>query len=80
MGADVFGKYQASGGRIRMSEWFDMGKYGLYVWSSYGLFVLMLIWDLLWPWWKGRSLRQQLLHRARREQARQQSSTELPLP
>ncbi|MEZ5456394.1 MAG: heme exporter protein CcmD [Lysobacteraceae bacterium] len=26
-----------------------MGKYGLYVWSSYGLFVLMLIWDLLWP-------------------------------
>ncbi len=63
-----------------MSEWLDMGKYGVYVWTSYGLFAAMLLWDLLWPWWKGRSLRQQILHRTRREHARQQSPKELPLP
>ena len=39
-----------------MSEMFDMGRYGFYVWSSYALFGAMLAWDLLLPRWRERRL------------------------
>jgi heme exporter protein D len=60
------------------AEFFAMGGYGFYVWSSYILFVLVLLWDGLVPSWRGRRLLRSLALRqqrdkARRTQARSQS-------
>lgn len=53
-----------------MSAWFDMGGHGLYVWGSYGLFVVVLIWDLLVPVLRRRRLLRTLNLKYRREAAR----------
>ena len=53
-----------------MSEMFDMGRYGFYVWSSYALFGAMLAWDLLLPPWRERRLLRELAQRQQRAAAR----------
>lgn len=53
-----------------MSEWFDMGKYGVYVWSSYAFFVAVLIWDLLMPRLRTRRFLRSLARKQQRESAR----------
>lgn len=53
-----------------MSAWFDMGGHGLYVWGSYGLFVAVLLWDLLVPALRRRRLMRTLNLKYRREAAR----------
>ncbi len=32
-----------------MSEFFHMGGYALYVWTSYGLALVILVANLVWP-------------------------------
>lgn len=32
-----------------MSDWFEMGGYGLYVWGSVGCTLAVLIWNVLSP-------------------------------
>lgn len=39
-----------------MSQWFDMGGYGLYVWGSMGCTAVVLAWNLLAPWLARRQL------------------------
>lgn len=43
-----------------MMEWFDMGGYGVYVYSSYGLALVVLAANIAWPylrlWYLRRSL------------------------
>ena len=58
-----------------MSEWFDMGNYGYYVWSSYALFALMLAWDLLLPRLRMRRVLREIAQRQQRDAARKQAKT-----
>ncbi len=37
-----------------MKEFLAMGGYGFYVWTSYGLAVVILLWNLLCPFWQRR--------------------------
>ncbi len=53
-----------------MSDLLSMGGYGFYVWSSYGLFLLLLIWDLLAPRWRERAALRAAEARRRRDEAR----------
>lgn len=56
---------------MSLQEFFDMGGYGVYVWSSYGIAALVLLANVLFPILERRRLMAQLARRARRE--RQQS-------
>ncbi len=38
-----------------------MGGYGLYVWSAYGLGLVVLAANFLWPWWRQRRLLRHLV-------------------
>lgn len=53
-----------------MNEWFDMGKYGIYVWSSYALFAAALMWDALMPRLRARRFLRSLTRKQQRETAR----------
>lgn len=61
-----------------MSEMFEMGKYGAYVWSSYAIFAAMLAWDLLAPRLRERRLLREAARRRARETARQQARSTDP--
>ncbi len=52
-----------------MNDFFAMGGYAFYVWTSVALFVLMLVWDGLSPTLKMRRLLRELARREQREQA-----------
>ncbi len=54
-----------------VSDFLAMGGYAPFVWSSYGLTVLLLGWVLLAPLFKRRTLERQLAQRQRRERGRQ---------
>lgn len=45
---------------MNWSEFFAMGGYGLYVWSAYGVTVVVLVLNVLLPWRKRRALLQTL--------------------
>jgi heme exporter protein CcmD len=53
-----------------MSEIAGMDKYGVYVWSCYGLFALMLLWDAFAPHLRTRRFLRELSRRQQREAAR----------
>lgn len=53
-----------------MSELIGMGKYGVYVWSSYALFAAVLAWDLVAPRLRARRVLRDIERRERREAAR----------
>jgi heme exporter protein D len=53
-----------------MNEVLDMGRYGVYVWSSYALFAAMLAWDVLLPRLRERRVLRDVARRQQREQAR----------
>lgn len=57
-----------------MSDFWSMGGYGFYVWSSYALFLVLLFWDFLAPRWRERAALGQAAARQRREAARRQPS------
>jgi heme exporter protein D len=59
-----------------MSELFDMGKYGFYVWSSYALFAAMLVWDIVLPRLRERRVLRAVAQRAQRERARKDTKSE----
>lgn len=50
------------------SEFFQMGGYALYVWTSYGITVTVLVAIVLLPWLRHRRLRRDLVRRERRDQ------------
>lgn len=41
---------------------FNMGGYAGYVWSAYGLTAVVLIWNLVSPWFRRREV-MKILHR-----------------
>lgn len=43
-----------------MSELFDMGKYGLYVWGSFGVAAVAVLWNWISPLMTRRQLLKQL--------------------
>lgn len=53
-----------------MSEMFEMGKYGAYVWSSYAIFGAALAWDLLMPRLRTRRVLRDIARRQQRDAAR----------
>ena len=49
---------------------FVLDQYAPYVWTSYAVFVAMLVWDFLMPQLRMRKVRRQLGKQQRREAAR----------
>lgn len=49
---------------------FVLDQYAPYVWTCYGLFAAMLVWDFLMPRLQMRRTRRDILARQRREAAR----------
>ncbi len=58
---------------MNWQEFFHMGGYAPYVWSSYALAALVLVVNLLMPWLQHR----QQLNKLRRQQALEQASQEV---
>lgn len=57
-----------------LSDFFHMGGHALYVWSSFGISLLLMLLNILLPWWNLRRTRSQLQRQLRREQAAMQSA------
>lgn len=53
-----------------MSEAMSMGDYGFYVWTSYGVFALVLLIDAVVPLVRAQTIRRAAQLRARRDAAR----------
>ena len=53
-----------------MSDFFAMGGYAGYVWSSYAVFFIVLALDALAPFWQRRRALRDLRGRLKRELAR----------
>ncbi|MCS3808774.1 heme exporter protein CcmD [Xanthomonas sp. 4461] len=53
-----------------MSTFLAMGGYGQYVWTSYALFVLVLLADLAAPWLRRRRLPRELRGKLQRQTPR----------
>lgn len=58
---------------MSLKEIFDMGDYGVYVWSCYGLVLAVLVLNL---WLARRCLTEQVLHARRRLQMAESKSSE----
>lgn len=52
---------------MNWQEFFFMGGYGLYVWTSYGLMAALLIYNLLAPLQRKRAVMRRLKSRLERE-------------
>lgn len=57
-----------------LSDFFHMDGHALYVWSSFGISLLLMLLNILLPWWNLRRTRSQLQRQLRREQAAMQSA------
>ncbi len=57
-----------------MSEFFAMGGYAFFVWSSYVISAVVLLWVALAPLRSRRTLLKQLRSQQMQQQARDQSS------
>jgi len=51
-----------------LQEFFHMGGYGFYVWSAYGVALVVLVANVLVPMLRARDLRARLSRQARMEQ------------
>ncbi len=59
-----------------MSEFFAMDGHGVYIWSSYAVFLLILVGDALAPRLRLRRVQRELAQRLRRQAGKGQSSTQ----
>jgi heme exporter protein CcmD len=57
---------------MSLKDILDMGEYGVYVWSCYGLTLAVLVLNV---WLARRSLAEQQLHAKRRSQMNSESSS-----
>lgn len=60
-----------------MTEMFEMGRYGAYVWSSYAIFAAALAWDAITPRLRARRVLRDLARRRQREAARRTTTEPL---
>ena len=58
-----------------MSEFFHMGGYAVYVWTSYAVFAAVLTGVIVQPVLSRRKLEKQLKQSKRRQQTRRESAT-----
>lgn len=52
-----------------MNEFFHMGGYAFFVWTSYGLAVIILIANIVLPMQRNKEIMRNLKRRLRREQS-----------
>ena len=52
---------------MSLTEFLHMGGYGFYVWSSYGLALIVLVVNVLMPIWRRKKLIADFARRERRE-------------
>ena len=52
-----------------LSEFFNMGGHGLYVWSCYAISLVLMAASILLPWLKLKSTRKQLIRQFAHEAA-----------
>jgi len=52
----------------QLSEFFNMGGYAVYVWSSYGLGLVIMVWSIVQPWRREKQLIKNLKKRQQREE------------
>jgi len=45
-----------------LTQIIHMGGYADYVWSSYGLALLVVVGNVVWPWLRHRRMRQRILN------------------
>lgn len=57
-----------------LSDFFNMGGHALYVWSAFGISLLLMAANILLPWWGLKRTRQQLQRQLRREMAKEASA------
>ncbi len=57
-----------------MAEIFDMGKYAPYIWSSYGITLVVLVLGVVVPFIQYRNLRKVLARRIRGRRKRDETS------
>lgn len=57
-----------------MSEFLAMGGYGAYVWSSYAIFLIVLLIDFISPWRRRRQVLADLRGRLKRQQKRNEAT------
>ena len=53
-----------------MSAFFDMGGYGLYVWSSFAISALVIAYNLILPHWQSQRVLKKLAQTLTEEQVR----------
>ncbi|MBE0505281.1 MAG: heme exporter protein CcmD [Marinospirillum sp.] len=58
-----------------LSDFLHMGGHALYVWSSFGISLLLMVLNILLPWWGLKRTKAQLLRQLRREQAAYQAES-----
>ncbi|SFX22786.1 heme exporter protein CcmD [Marinospirillum alkaliphilum] len=58
-----------------LSDFFNMGGHALYVWTSFGISLLLMAANILLPWWNLKRTRAQLQRQLRREAALNTSAT-----
>lgn len=54
-----------------MAEFFHMGGYAPYVWTSYALAFIVLMANLIWPLFRARRMKRALARQARLARRRQ---------
>lgn len=56
-----------------MNEFLAMGGYGAYVWSSYAIFLIVLLIDFISPWRRRHQVLTELRGRLKRQQKRNEA-------
>jgi heme exporter protein D len=57
-----------------MSDFLAMGGYGAYVWSSYAIFLIVMLIDFVSPWRRRRQVLAELRGKLKRQQKRNEVS------
>ncbi len=61
---------------MSVSEFFHMGGYAVYVWSSYGFALVLLGWTFISPIYTKKSIIKELKIKYRQQERQQQEGTE----
>ena len=52
---------------MTLAEFFHMGGYAFYVWTSYGITALVLVANIVLPWQRHKQIRLQIARKLKRE-------------
>lgn len=60
-----------------LSDFFNMGGHALYVWSSFAISLLLMLLNIILPWWRLKSTRKQLQRQIQRDIRQQNKSSSI---